>query len=182
MRDVHQEAFCKDSDLVKHIRQTYFRAHWLVFDREVTHELTNVFKELAEMAGLLDTEIHQVQGKKELSTANCMARGSAKDLHYFQMVSPMESPKIMGLKGIHSPEALKHLIGLSFCPWCRKEGQNEGTMVNHLHTRHYCLRLICEQCLLYFITSSDAMWCHAQGCQSMHVCNGKLDEESDGSP
>ena len=58
MRGAHQEAFHKDSDLVKCRRQTYFRAHWPVFDMEVTHNLTNVFKELVEMAGLLDTEIH----------------------------------------------------------------------------------------------------------------------------
>ena len=110
-----------------------------------------------------------------------MPRESAKDLCYFWVVSPKESPKIMSLKGIHSPEALKCQPGLTFCPWCRKEGQNEGTMVNHLCTRHYCLRLICERCLLYFMTSSDTMWCHAKGCQSMCVCNGKPDEESDRS-
>ena len=92
-----------------------------------------------------------------------------------------QSPKIMGLKGIHSPEALKCITGLSFCPWCRKEGQNEGTMLNHLHTRHYCLRLICKQCLLYLMTSFDAMWHHAQGSQSTCVHDGKPDEESDRS-
>ena len=138
LRGAHQEAFHKDSDLVKCIRQTYFRVHRPVFNREVTHNLTDVFKELAEMASLMDTEIHQVQdqwqGKKELCTANCVARGSTKDLHYLQVVLPTESPKMMGLKGIHSPEALKCQTGLLFCPWCRKEGQNEGTMVNHLHT------------------------------------------------
>ena len=55
--------------------------------------------------------------------ANCVVRGSAKDLHYFWVMLLTESPKIMGLKGIHSPEALKHQTGLSFHPWCRKEGQ-----------------------------------------------------------
>ena len=39
-----------------------------------------------------------------------------------------ESPKIMGLKGIHSPEALKWCAGQLFCPWCGKEGQNESTV------------------------------------------------------
>ena len=82
----------------------------------------------------------------------------------------------MGLKGIHSPEALKYQSGLSFCPWCRKEGQNEGTMVNHLCTGHYCLRLVCEQCLQHFMTSSGRMSCHSQNCKFMHVHN---DEESD---
>ena len=58
------------------------------------------------MAGLMDSEIYLVWdqwwGKKELHMVSYMARGSAKDLHYFQVVSPTESPKIMGLRGIHS--------------------------------------------------------------------------------
>ena len=78
------------------------------------------------MACLLDTEIHWVQGqwkgKKELHMANHTVRVSAKDPHYCQVVSPTESPKIMSLKGIHSPEALRPLTGLLFCPWCGKEG------------------------------------------------------------
>ena len=79
----------------------------------------------------------------------------------------------MGLKGIQSPEALKCQAGLSFCPWCGKEGQNEATMVNHLCTRHYCLRLVCERCLQHFTTSSDRMLHHLQGCKSMHVHDDK---------
>ena len=38
----------------------------------------------------------------------------------------------MGLMGIHNPDALCHFGGVSYCPWCGKEGQNKGTMVNHL--------------------------------------------------
>ena len=128
LRGTHWEAFCKDSDLVQHIRWTYFRAHLLVFHKEVTHNLANIFGEMAKMAGLMGTEIHPVQDqwqeKKELHVANHMAKGSAKILHWFQVVLPIESPKIIGLKGINSPEALKHQAGLSFCLWCRKEGQN----------------------------------------------------------
>ena len=90
---------------------------------------------MAEMVGLMDSEIYQVWdqqwGKKELCTANYMARGSAKDLHYFWVMSPLKSPKIMGLRGTHSPEALKHQARLLFSPWCGNEGQNKGTMVNH---------------------------------------------------
>ena len=79
LRGACQETLGKDSDLVKCIRQNYFSSHLTVFDREVTHDLTNVFKELAEMPCLMDTEIHLVQdqwqGKNELHTTNCMARG-----------------------------------------------------------------------------------------------------------
>ena len=63
----------------------------------------------------------------------------------------------MGLKGIHSPKALQQQSGLTFCPWCGKEGQNKGTIVNHLQTTHYHLGLICVHCLDYFTTSTDAM-------------------------
>ena len=74
----------------------------------------------------------------------------------------MESPKIMGLRGIHSTEALCMSVGMSFCPWCRKEGQNEGTIVNQLCTSHYHLGLVCSHCVEYFTTSADAMCQHSQ--------------------
>ena len=123
----HWEAFHKYSDLVKCISWTYFRTHLPEFHREVTYDLTNIFKEMAEMAGLMDSKIYVVQdqwwGKKELCTTNYMARGSARDLHYFWVVSPLKSPKIMGLKGIHSPEVLKHQAGLLFCSWCGSSGK-----------------------------------------------------------
>ena len=171
-----REAFHKDLDLAQHIRQTYFRAHSPVFHKEVAHNLANVFREMAKIAGLMATEIHPIQdqwqGKKELH----MAKGSTKNIQYFPVVSPIKSPKIMGLKGIQSLEAQKCQASLSFCPWCGKEGQNEGTMVNHLCTGHYHLRLVCEQCLQHFMTSSDRMQCHLQSCKFMHVHD---DEELD---
>ena len=180
LRGACREAFSKDSDLVKHIRWTYFRAHLLVFLKEVIHDLADIFGEMTKMLVLMGSEIHPIQdqwqGKKELHVANHVAKGSTKNLCYFWVVSPIKSPKIMGLKGIHSLEALKHQACLSFCPWCGKEGQNEGIMVNHLCTRHYYLRLVCEQCLQHFMTPSDRLWHHSQGCKSMHVCN---DEELD---
>ena len=61
-----------------------------------------------------------------------VAKSSPKDICFFWLVPSTESPKIMGLKWIHSPKALKWWAGLSFCPLCGNEGQNEGTMVNHL--------------------------------------------------
>ena len=176
--DSCHEAFCKDSDLVQCIRWTYFRTHLLTFYKKVTYELTNIFR---EMAGLLGTEVHLVQdqwkGRKELCFVNYMVRGSAKDLHYFRVVSPLKSPKIMGLWGIHSPKALKCQAGLSFCPWCRMEAQNKGTIINHLCTGHYHLWLVCERCLSYFMTMPDKMWHHAQGCESTCSCKGNPDRE-----
>ena len=52
-----------------------------------------------------------------------------------------------GLMGIHDPDALQCYADYTFCPWCGKEGQNEGTMVNHLRMTHYRLGLVCNQCL-----------------------------------
>ena len=54
------EAFHKDLELVQHIRQTYFRTYALTFHKEDTYELMEVFKELAEMADLLGTEVYPV--------------------------------------------------------------------------------------------------------------------------
>ena len=83
----------------------------MTFHKEDTYKLTEVFKELVEMAGLLGTEVYPVHdqwvGKKEHCPAYHAVRGSAKDHHFFRIVVPLESPKIMGLQGIHSPEALK---------------------------------------------------------------------------
>ena len=41
LKGSHREAFCKDSDLIQCMRQTYFRAHMPVFHKEVTHDLAS---------------------------------------------------------------------------------------------------------------------------------------------
>ena len=61
LKGAHQEAFRKDSNLVKWIRCTYFKAHHPEFNSEITHNLACVFKEMVDVVGLLNTEIHQVQ-------------------------------------------------------------------------------------------------------------------------
>ena len=59
-------------------------------------------------------------GQKDFWATYWVAKSSPRDICFFWVVSLTESPKIMGLKGIHSPEALKWLADLSFCPWCGK--------------------------------------------------------------
>ena len=72
----------------------------------------------------------------------------------------------MGLVGIHDPDALCCFNGLTHCPWCGKEGQNEGIVVNHLQMVHYRLSLVCDKCYNYPSTSSDTLCCHSwQNCQ-----------------
>ena len=117
-------------------------------------------------------------GQKDLKATYWYGKSSSKDICFFRVVLSTELPKIMGPKGIHSPKALWHHSGLSFCPWCGKEGQNKGTVVNHLQTMHYHLGLICTQCLDYFITSTDAMHQHTQLCRSTAAGNNDDREES----
>ena len=80
----------------------------------------------------------------------------------------------MGLMGIHHPNALHHL---NQCPWCGKEGQNKGTIVNHLRMVHYKLGLIYEKCFLCPFITLEAIWCHGhKNCQ--HSVEGGPDESS----
>ena len=143
---------------------------------------------MADSTGLLNSDVYEVQdtwtGQKELHATNHAAKSSLKNICYFSVILPTELPKIMGLKGIHSPKALKWQTGLPFCPWCDKEGKNEGTVVNHLRTSHYHLGLICGWCLEYFMTSSNMMCHYSQGCPSVHAHSydgndNDCEEESD---
>ena len=87
-----------------------------------------------------------------------------KGLRFLRVVPATESPKIMGLKGIHDPDALWHFAGCTYCPWCGKEGQNEGTMVNHLRTVHYRLGIVCNLCYGCPTVTLDTL--HQQGHHS----------------
>ena len=110
--------------------------HCADYDHEGSQDLSHTFQEMVTSAGLMDSEVLKVQevwtGQKDLQVTHHAAKGSPKSIQYFWVVPPTESPKIMGLKGIHSLKALCWQVGLSFCLWCGNEGQNEGTIVNHL--------------------------------------------------
>ena len=67
-----------------------------------------------------------------------------KGLKFLCAVPPLESPKVMGLMGIHDPDPLCHFSGITHCPCYGKESQNKGTMVNHLQMVHYRLGLVCN--------------------------------------
>ena len=154
-----------------------------MFTQEGSYNLTLVFQEMATSTSLLDFDVHEVQdewtGQRELQAAHQAAKSSPKDIHFFWLVPLTKSPKIMGLKGIHSPMALKWQTGLSFCPQCRKEGQNEGTVVNHLHTVHYCLGLICALCQDIFATSADTIKWYVSSCVSLTMKDKDWKEEEE---
>ena len=136
LKPSHADAFSHDSDLIKDARSHYFATH--PWDRTYgnTDNLSNIFKELAEGADLLGKSIHELQlsweGPEELKHANYSLCSLPKGLRFLRVVPTLESPKIMGLKGIHDADALRHFAGYTYCPWCGKEGQNEGTVVNYL--------------------------------------------------
>ena len=95
---------------------------------------------MAVSAKLLGTSIHEIQelwtGPDKLNQTNYAPWSLPKGLKFLCMVPLLESPKVMGLMGINDPDALHCFSGVTHCPWCGKEGQNEGTMVNHLWTVH----------------------------------------------
>ena len=85
---------------------------------------------MAKSAKLLGTSIYEIQvvwtGPDELRQTNYALRSLPKGMKFLCVVPPSESPKVMGLVGIHDLDALHCFNGMIHCPWCGKEGQNEG--------------------------------------------------------
>ena len=166
----HMEAFSQDSDLVKEARKEYFLKHCYNFITEGTCDLSEVFKWMAVSAELLGISIYEIQaswtGLDELGQANYALRSLPKGLKFLHVVPPSESPKVMGLVGIHDQDALCYFNSMTNCPWCGKEGQNERTVVNHLQMVHYRLGLVCDRCNDCPSTMSDTLQDHGwQNCQ-----------------
>ena len=164
------EAFSWDSDIIKEVRLCFFSNHPCDWVTDGTNDLSDVFKELAESAGLLGEAIYEIQlswtGPEELKQANYALWSLPKGLRFLRVVPVMESPKVMGLIGIHDPNALQCYVGYTYCPWCGKKGKNEGTVVNHLRTTHYRLGLLCDQCFGCPTVRSDSLHRHGhQNCQ-----------------
>ena len=138
---------------------------------------------MARDMNLLNSEIHEVQdvwtGQRGLKATNHAAQASLKDILFFHMVSLNQSPNIMGLKGVHSPETLCQWGGCSSCPCCGKESQNEGTVVNHLRTMHYQLGMVCALWVDFFSTSPDTMRQHTHICKSIAAAEDNDQEEEE---
>ena len=164
MKSKHADAFSQDSDSVKDARARYFAMHSWDWAHGNAEDLSDIFKELTQEAGLLDKSIFELhwswKGPEHLQQANYVFQSQPKGLRFLRVVSAKESPKEMGLKGIHDPKALWQFSGFTYCPWCGKSGQNEGTIVNHLRTTHYKLGLICDQCYGCPMTTLDTLHRH----------------------
>ena len=164
------EAFTKDSNLVQRARGPTLGWTALILTVRF-HMICLIHFRKWHSAGLRGLDIYEVQdtwmGQKDLCTANHAAKTSQRNIQFFCMVTATKLPSIMGLEWIHSLEDLCRWGGHSYCPWCAKEGQNEGTMVNHLHTVHYHLGQVCTLCLAFFTTSADTMRKHEPHCKAM---------------
>ena len=77
---------------------------------EGTCNLSEIFKQMAMSAKLLGTPIYEIKtswmGPNELKQANYALQSLPKGLKFLCVVPPSESPKVMGLVGIHDPDAL----------------------------------------------------------------------------
>ena len=145
------EAFSQDSDIVKEAR-----------------------KESTSLLGEASYEIQLSWTRpEELKQANYALWSLPKGLRFLRVVPATESPKVMGLMGIHDPDALQHYTGYTYCPWCGKEGQNGGTVVNQLRTTHYRLGLVCDWCFGCPTVMSDSLHWHGhQNCQWYCITSG----------
>ena len=116
---------------------------------------------MIESMGLLGSEIFDIQetwmGWCGLEYANYALKTLSKGLTIFCPVSPSESLKVMGLTNIHQPDTLCHFSRTTHCLWCGKEGQNKGTIINHLQTMHYKLGLVCKKCFFCPSVTSEAI-------------------------
>ena len=163
------EAFGWDSDLVKEPRKEFFSKHSYNFVMKGTQNLSEIFRQMAKSAKLLGTSIYKIQVSwtepDELKQANYALRSLPNGLKFLHVVPPSESLKVMGLVGIHDWDALCFFSSITHCPWCGKEGQNEGTMVNHVWTVHYGLVLVCNKCHDCTSTMSNSLCSHGwQDC------------------
>ena len=170
LKPSHADAFSHDFDPMKEARSHYFATHPYDWIHGSTDNLSNIFRELVEGAGLLGKSIYEIQssweGPDELKQANCSLRSLPKGLRFLRAVPTKESLKVMGLKGIHDPDALHQFLSYTYCPWCGKEGQNEGTMLNHLRMTHYRLGLMCNLCFGCPTVTLDTLCWHGHlGCQ-----------------
>ena len=121
--------------MVREARREYFAKHSFDFTSDGTCNLSRMFKYLATRAGLLGTSTYKTQspwtGPEELKQVNYILLSLPKGVKFLRAVPPSESPKVMGLMGIHDPDDLNQFGSVTYCPWCGKEGQNEGMVVNH---------------------------------------------------
>ena len=162
-RSCTRKALTRHSRLVWKVREDYYWENHPHFNSKTSCDMADIFWSMIESMpayyapgdlqdpGNLDwaawSAIHQLSPKNPAKRVEIL-------LH---QVSPSESPKVMGVTGIHHPNALCHFNGVTHCLWCGKEGQNEGTVINHLQITHYKLGLVCKKCFCCLLVTSEAI-------------------------
>ena len=61
LKESHWEALKKDSNLTQSKRQVYFEMHHADYDNKGFQDLSSTFQEMATSAGLMNSEVHEVQ-------------------------------------------------------------------------------------------------------------------------
>ena len=124
------DTFCQDSKLMKEARAHYFTTHHWDWSHDNMANLSDVFRGLAQGDGLLGKSIHEIEvswtGLPHLRHANLVLRSLPKGLKFLRAVCTKESPKVMGLEGIHDPNALRFFTRYTYCPWYRKTDKTRG--------------------------------------------------------
>ena len=92
LKPSHTDAFSHYSDPMKEARSHYFAAHPCDWIHNSTNDLSDIFRELAESAGLLGESIHEIQlssdGPEELKHANYALQSLPKGLRFLRAVPP----------------------------------------------------------------------------------------------
>ena len=103
LKPSHADTFSWDSGPVKEARSHYFATHPWDWDQGNTDNLSDIFRELAQGAGLLGESIHEIQQswaeQEHLKHANYVLWSLPKGLKFLRAVSTKESPKSHGPKG-----------------------------------------------------------------------------------
>ena len=104
---------------MKEARACYFATHSWDWAHSNSEDLSDIFRELTLETGLLgesyfqDTAVMERNGSFKTSQLHFFY-SQPKGLTFLRVISAKESPKEMGLKGIHDPEALQHFIRYTY--------------------------------------------------------------------
>ena len=130
LKPSHIEAFGWDSDLVKEARKEFFLKHSYNFIMEGTCNLSKIFRQMAISTKLLGTSIIEIQaswmGPDELNQANYALRSLPRGLKFLCAGPPSESPKVMGLVGIHNLDALHQFSSIPTAPGVGRRAKTMG--------------------------------------------------------
>ena len=136
--------------MVREARKEFFSKKSYNITTDGTCNHSGMFRQLAVSANLLGTSIHKIPSVIDWTWRTETSKLCFTLLTQRSKVSshgtPFRISQSYGLTGIHNPDALFHFGGITYCPWCRKEGQNKSTMVNYLQTVHYRLGLVWNRC------------------------------------